>query len=404
MNRDLSRSISKRLSFCGLVVVAFGVVGCQSQGNHEQWVEEADGRWHETRSALMLDMAREQFEAGDLEQASQSVKEGLQVDTQNPRLQVLGGRIALERDKLERAYHLFEGAIEDSEELADAHYYQGVVLQRWQRYEQALKAYERAYDIEPDEVGHLLAVSEMLVQLDRVDDAVERLENKRDYFDEDASLRVALGHLYNIKQDYAQATALFKEASVLDPDRVPARAELGLAQVAAEQYEKAVRTLKNLLAEHPHEKRGDLRRALAEAQVQTRRMEAAQQTYLDLARSDAGEPGDWVRLGELTWQAGDVSGTLHAANRAMDQAPQNHRGYMLSGMALKEREKYEKALRMFEEAAGLAPERANPLLLRGMTLQQQGRRKEARSAYEAALERAPDDERAQKLLNTLARP
>jgi tetratricopeptide (TPR) repeat protein len=391
------------LTLAGLVMAAPWLTGCQSKGNHEKWVDDANNRWHETRSALMVDMARQQFETGDLERAQKSVREGLEIDPDHAQLQLLAGRIAMERGQLERSYHLFDRAVEADEELAEGHYYRGLVLQRWQKYKQARDAYKKAYDIKPDEVDYLLAMSEMDVQLGKVDAAIELLESKRVYFDQNSTLRAALGHLYNMQERYAKAATLFQEAALLDPSNERLTEELGLAQLAAGQAEQALKTLQGLLAKHPNKKRADLRRALARAYVQTGRMQQAHQTYLQLARSEAGGARDWLRLGELAWDQGEVGTALDAAHRVIDEAPNNHRGYMLAGLALKKRDNLEQALRMFDQAAERAPDQADPLILRGLALQQAGRNDAAAQAYRNALERAPEDQRAKRLLKTVDR-
>ena len=379
------------------------LAGCQTseKGNHEKWVDQANNRWHRMRSSLMLDMAKQHFRSGDLEQAKKSVRQGLQIDPGHAKLQVLAGRIALERNKLERAYHLFSGAIKSDKKLAAPHYYQGVVLQRWQDFKQAKASYERAYERKKDNVSYLIAMSEMLAQQDRIDEAIELLAGKQQYFDQNSTLRVALAHLHSMKEQYVKAAALFKEASLLDPDNAQITRELGLAQIAAGEHEQAVHTLKSALRGLEVSQRPGLRRALARAQAHTGRLDAARRTYLELARSEAGEARDWVSLGELAFEAEDLSGTLHAAQRAQAKAPQNPEGYLLAGLVLQERGKLNEAIAMFDRAAEAAPDRANPLILRGLSLERAGRRAEAADAYRRALNRAPNDSRAKRLLSSV---
>jgi tetratricopeptide (TPR) repeat protein len=320
LNQKQQMKIS--LFFFVLAVFAGALTGCQSkQNNHEKWVDDANNRWHDMRSSLMLDMAKQQFNAGDLKQAKKSVGEGLKVDPENAKLKLLAGRISLERNELERSYHFFNGAIDSDKELAKPYYYKGIVLQRWQQYEQAKKNYEKAYKRKPDNVSYLLAKSEMLVETGQGDKAIQLLEDKRTYFDQNSTIRAALAHLYNMKNNYEQAAVLFKEASLLDPANEQLVEELGLAQLAAGQHEQAVETFEQLLAKHPNRKRGDLRRALATAYVKTNQIDQAQQTYLKLAQSDAGQARDWLHLGELSLAQDKLQSALDAANRAIDQTP-----------------------------------------------------------------------------------
>jgi tetratricopeptide (TPR) repeat protein len=385
--------------------LGLGLAGCQSgQSNHEKWKQQANNRWHDMRSSLMLDMARQQFEAGDLERAKKSVREALRIDADNPRLLLLAGRIALERSKLERSFHLFERAIEKDKEMPKPHYYKGTVLQRWQQYEQAYQAYKQAYELRSDEVAYLIAQSEMLVQLGRVEAAIKLLEDKRQYFDQNSTLRTALAHLYNMQRRYDKAAALFQEASLLNPDNTQIKQELGLAQLAAGRANEAIHTLESVLSDSSDKpRRADLRRALANAYLQTGRDEKARETYFELARSKAGGASDWVRLAELSWEADEPRATLDAAHRAMATAPDNPKGYLLAGLVFQKQGKLDQALRMFDRAAKAAPDSARPLVLRGLSLQNAGRTAAAAAAYEKALERQPDDDRVQRLLKAVDR-
>jgi superkiller protein 3 len=391
----------------GLLAASVGLlaVGCQSTSNHAKWKKQANQRWHNTRSSLMLDMAQQKFEAGDLEQAKKNVEQGLKIDGDNPHLLLLAGRIALEQGELERSFHLFNKSIgaDEKNKLAKPYYYKGVVLQRWQKYDQAHASYKEAYELKPDKVAYLLAMSEMQVQMGNRQKAVALLEEKRSYFDQNSTLRAALAHLYNMQQRHDKAANLFKEASLLDPTNTRLQQELGLAQVAAGRYDAAIDTFRQLFSKHPDAKRADLQRALATAYVETDQLDQAQQTYLALARSDNGEARDWLRLGGLAWQQDDAQGALDAANRVVAQASHNPRGYMLAGMALQKKGRLEAALRMFDQAANHAPDQAQPWILRGLTLQRAGRQTAAAEAYREALERKPDDSQAKRLLQSVNR-
>jgi tetratricopeptide (TPR) repeat protein len=403
----LTRSLSTKttlvvMSLC--TVCALMVGGCEStQSNHEQWKKQADNRWHRMRSSLLLDMANQQFESGDLERAKRSVQEGLSIDRDNSDLLLLGGRIALERGQLERGLRLFEKAIENGEDNPRPYYYKGVVLQRWQQFQRAHDHYKRAYEMKPDEVAYLIAQSEMLVQLGQQQQAIKLLEGKQTYFDQNSTLRTALGHLYNMQQRYDKAAVMFKEASLLNPDNARLKQELALAQLASGQAEASIQTFETLFARAAKTPRADLRRALASAYVQTGRSKKARQTYLELVRSEEGKVNDWIRLAELAWQAGDAGGTLDAAHRAMSEAPNNPRGYMLAGMVFNRRGKLDEALQMFDRAAKVAPDDAKPLILRGLSLQRAGRGSAAVHAYEKALQRQPDHDRAKRLLQAVKR-
>lgn len=399
MNRHHHLGSTTRL--LAAVLLAGTLFGCQGNNQREEWVEDADNRWLNLRSTMMLNMAQQQFETGDLELAEQTVHDAMEIDPSNASLHVLGGRIAMENGELERSYHDFSRAQELDEENAESHYYQGLVLQRWQRYEAAAEAYERAYELRPDRVGYLLAVSEMKVELEDLDAALSMLHDRLDYFEQNASIRAQLGYIYNLQGHTDRAVGYLEEAALMVPEDQKLRGELGLTQFAAGDHEGAIETLEALLDAPDAPDRRDLRRTLARAYVQTQRHQRARQTYLELARSPQGEASDWVEVAQLAWRAGDLSATLQAAHQVIERAPQRYEGYQLAGMVWHERRRLEDALEMFDRAAELDQSRTEPLIMRGMALQRAGRSAEARTAYETALERDPQDRRAQRLLRAL---
>lgn len=392
--------LSQAITLSAAALLAPLLLGCQDTLVEEK--ADAKNRWLELRSSMMLDMAKQQFNAGDLTQAEKSVKDGLTIDPTNAKLHVLAGRISMEQGKLERAYHLFNAAITEQPKYAEAYYYQGLVMQRWQRYEGSLENYQLAYDNEPDNASYLLAVTETLVELDRVDEAVSLLEGKRQYFDQNAGVRAAIGHLYNMKGQPDTAAEYFREASLLEPESVKFQEQYAFSLAAGGKHEQTVEVLTDILEKPEHKDRSDLKRALVSAYQFTGQAKEAHAVLIDLARGPDGDVSDWIKLGELSYQQGELGGALQAASKVINLAPSHHEGYLLAGMVWQKRGNLNNALDMFDRAAAAAPSSAEPLILRGLSLQKAGRFAAAAQAFQQALKRQPNDPRAAELLAAVA--
>jgi tetratricopeptide (TPR) repeat protein len=393
---------SRVLSLAAIMLLACSPLGCAKQSNHDQWVDNANNRWQSLRSTALLEMAQDQFNAGALDQAEKTVTDAAAIDTSNPMLHLMAGRIALERGQLERAYRLFQLSAELDATQPETYYLQGVVLQRWHQHNAALTAYEKAYDLDKDNPARMLAVAETMVALDQTQNAVELLESKKYYFDQNAGLRAMLGHLYTLRGEPRLAVENFRQATLLDAENMRLFEELAAAQVAAGDQVDAAGTLKVLLARPEYENRHDLKRSLAAAESANGRYKQAREILLRLTRHDPTHTADWLRLGEVCWQLDDTGGALIAANRAISLAPRRHEGYLLAGMVWQKRGRVADALNMFDRAAELAPDDATPLILRGLSLQKADRRAAAAEAYAEALRREPDDRRARALLDQVA--
>jgi tetratricopeptide (TPR) repeat protein len=379
----------------GAALLSLLIVGCQN--NHKEWSDAGKQRWLGMRSSLVLQMAQQQFDTGDLTLAEKSVKDALAVDPTNPKLLVLAGRIEIERGQLERACHLFQAAITANEKWPPSRYYLGIVYQRWQQYQNALDAYAKAFELEPDNASYLLAMSEMLVSLDRTQDAIAALEDKLVYFDQNAALRATLAQLHLMQHDFAKAADYFRQASLLRPDDLKLQEEMAMSLLACARTDDAIRILERLCQEDTLRHRADLRRSLAGAYLKTGRDEQARALLVDVTKLDGANVEDWVKLAELHWTAHDIGATLSAANQIVTLAPQRHEGYLLAGLVWQERGRLDEALRLFDRAAALSGD-AGPVILRGIALEKAGRRQAAAEAYADALRRNPQDERARRLL------
>jgi len=393
--------VPKALGLTATMLLASSLLGCGIKTqSHDKNVADADKRWRDVRSAVMYDTARTQFQTGQLDMCQQTLEDGLRQDPTNAKLLTLYGRVKLERGQLERAYHIFQGAIDADEKLPDPRYYQGVVLQRWQRPDEAYKRYNEAFELEADNESYLIAMAEMLVAMDQTPDAISLLRGKLVYFDQNAGLRATLGHMLSITGEHGKAVEMFRQASQLDPENIKTREDLAMAQLAADDDAGAVVTYRAILDQDP--KRDDVRRSLAAALTRLKQYREARDIYHALTRqSDAGAD-DWIRLGELAYKLDEEGTAMHAANKVIRIAPHRHEGYVLSGLLWQKRGRLDDALSMFDRAAEVAPRSASPLILRGIALQKAGRLEAAADAYTDALKRQPDDARALRLLRSVA--
>ncbi|MEX2216456.1 MAG: tetratricopeptide repeat protein [Phycisphaeraceae bacterium] len=392
------------------VALIASLAGCGSLGKtHQENKDAAAARWNDIRSGYKLSMAKGQFETGDLDEAEKTLVEALSVDPMNPRLHTLAGRIALERNQLEKSFQRLSRAIElDNKipephlKLADPHYYVGIVLQRWKQYDRAYAAYMKAYELQSDNISFLLAVSEMLVAMDKQDDAIKLLESKTIYFDQNAGIRAGLGQLYMMRGNYLKAGEYYRQASLLRPDDLRLLEDLAMARMGAGDFSSAIEDFKRLMDESKPERKPDLLRLLASAQLNAGRMEDARASYLELTRLDRTDVAAWTKLAEISLQQNELGGALTASNRVIALAGQDATGYLLAGLVWQRRGDIDKALTHFDRAAQLAPEKVDAVILRGITLEQAGRLDAAAAAYTEAKRRNPEDPRAGKLLSQVA--
>lgn len=389
------------MTLAALAVMTIG--GCAPpKASMAESRQEARERWAESRSQIMYSMAKQQFEASDLDKAEKSIVQALSIDPEQAAYHELAARILMERGELEKAFHTLDRAISLNPDRAESHYYMGIVLQRWQRYDGALERYEAAYRLAPDQVSNLLAVGEMMVKLGRADAAIARLTEKMPYFEHNAAIRVAIGRLHMLQRDFPNAVDRLREASLLAPEDVTITEHLALAELAAGHHSEAAYRLKLLLAHEHYADREDLRLALGDCYVALNKLQDARAIYIEMTRNQPDDVRAWMKLGEVSVMGGDRVRLAESARRVLALAPQRYEGYMFRGIHERDNGQIDAALASFDRASQIASGNAQPLILKGMTLEQSGDRQGAAEAYQQALRVAPEDERPRRLLAALA--
>jgi len=391
------------------LLLAVLLVGCNSQKQHDQWVDEGNQRWYSLKSEIALQMAEDQFNGGQLGLAQKTIEGAMVNDMENPGLWLMGGRIALEESKLESAYNRMDMAIEYGEKLenyprkekAKPYYYQGIINQRWQRYEQAKERYTQAYERDPEDVSYFLARIEMMIELEQLQPAVAELEQKATYFDQNATVRALLGHVHRRLGDHENAAMWFKQASMLAAEDMKLREEVAREQFATGRYKEAINGLDALTEDEYGQTRTDLYRLKAQAYLALEKLHDARSVYATITRMDPTSSDDWAKLGELSYRLDELGGALQAANRLINLSPDHYRGYLLAGMVWNQRDRLDRARSMFDRAAELAPDNTMPLIMRGMALQKNDKPAAAADAYRQALQINPNDQRARHLLSSV---
>src|SRR5688572_27056173 len=152
--------------------IVLGTAGCESNGKRKTQKEEATAHWNNARATVLAGLARDQYQSGNFDKCRVTLSEAIRIDPTNPKLHVLAAKLAIEQAQLELADRELKTARELDPKDAEADYLAGVVAQRWQKNELALSCYEQAATKAPNELPYALAEAEMLVLMDRTEEAL----------------------------------------------------------------------------------------------------------------------------------------------------------------------------------------------------------------------------------------
>jgi len=346
------------------------------------------------------DQARQEFEVGQFERALRDVELAIEQSPDVPEFHVLKGRIHLETHRLERAAEAFSTALEKDARCAEAHYYAGIVYQRWSDDTQSYAHYRSAYDIEADNVQYLLAAAEAMIALGRLDEARGLVDARLAYFEHNAALRHLLGQIALLEGDPKTAAQLYAEARLLDPDNDLLLEELAWAQYEAELYAQCHDTV-TMICEKMDEPRADLIHLQARCLTMLDRPAEAHRLYLQLTRCSPAEASVWVEFGTIAWKLGDYRRVAQCGVRVVSLAPDRYEGYMLKGLYERHHGRLDEAARLLQVAADRADETSLPHLLLGRTLEEAGRDRAAMNAYADAMRVDPQSTEARSLYQQL---
>jgi tetratricopeptide (TPR) repeat protein len=376
---------------------------------------EARDRMGLVNAQLSYDQAKRAFEVGQFDRALRDISHAIDRFPYAPAYHLLHGRILLETHRLERALGAFERAVETAEEndrgpgdperLAKAHYFAGIVFQRWSNHDDAHRRYLTAADLDESNAQYLMAAAESMIALGKYDAAHDLIEPRLAFFEHNAAMRHLLGHVALLRGDAHYASQLFARARLLNPDDPMLAEELAWSQYAAGKYAHCVETLQQLKRLSPagsHEQRLDLLHLEARCLMHLERNRDARTMYMELTRLSPADPDVWIELGALAWELGDHRRVAESAARAIALAPDRYEGYALRGIHAREQGRLEDAESAFRQATRRAPDSALPQLLLAQVLEQREQHKEALKLYGQVIRMFPNNREALMLFSQLS--
>ena len=316
-----------------LLAALLGAVGCggPSKAGLEAR-EQAYGRIDQVNTQISYSQARQSFETGQLRDALDLIQDAVDRYPQSAEYHLLHGRILIELHRLDAARASLEAAIERDDQLHEAHYFLGIVHQRWSEDEEAFAQYQRASELEETKPQYLLAAAESLIALQRYDEAKSLVHHRLRRFEHHPAFRHLLGQIARLQGDLAGAARLYEEASLLQPDDLQLVVEVANAQFAAGDVPGCLDTLRVLeMRGHDFEPQQQLLRA--RCLVQANRCIYARPLYRALCTEHPHDEILWTELGWLSWMLEDWRGLRDAAEQVTSLNADASRGWLLLAVA-----------------------------------------------------------------------
>ena len=391
------------IALSSLAVSAALLSACSGQGNYtREGASLAKERMSVMKSATEWEMGRQAFLAGDLEKALRKVDASLSLNESVTKSHVLKGRIMIEMGELGQALKSLHTAEALDPNDPDAQYYLGIVFERLNRPEDAAEHFMAASELDDYNPAHAVAAAEMLMDLDRADEAREYLLGMPMAGD-NAGIRQMLGHIALIEGRNDDAVKFFSEARLLAPDDAAIQENLIRAQMLVGQHAAAELNIAALRKNPDNAGRRDLKLLHAEALLAVNRPVEARSIYQELLSDPdmASDVSAWIGLGNASYMVGDQRTLRKAASRVVALDPSSHEGYAMWALCHRRDGQFEKALSSINQAIERLPQDASFHAARAMILADMGRAAEAVQSARAASQLAPGEPGYATLLSQL---
>ncbi|MHC4429067.1 MAG: tetratricopeptide repeat protein [Planctomycetota bacterium] len=358
------------------LIALAALTACEGHGKYtSEFLEEAKGDMSRLHGATQYDLAVQQFNSGDLERALSTINSSIALSGQTAPAELLRGRILLELGRSDDALASLKQGVAIDPAVPEFHYYRAIAFERIGRLEEALEDYRAAAALAPNEAQYILAAAEVLIDLDRLDDARTLLAKQTGDFESNAGVRQALGHVAMLQGDHREAIHFFAEAAMLGPGDPVLREDLCHAQITAGRFTEAEATLRRLCGEEGYEDRRDLSHLHAACLIELDRPVEARSILYRLIRSSDGADDieGRIKLVDVALMLRDDGLLQTVAKRLMAAAPDRHEGYLAMAMWQRQNGDLEGALRSVERAIDRAGEDPTPDHLREILSRELGR-------------------------------
>jgi tetratricopeptide (TPR) repeat protein len=294
--------------------------------------------------------------------------------------------------KDEEALKAFEKAIEINPTDPEAWYNKGVALGKLGKNEEALKAFEKAIEINPTDPEAWYNKGVTLSKLGKDEEALKAFEKaieiNPNYDKAWYNKGVALGKLGKDEE----ALKAYEKAIEINPNYDKAWNNKGNALSNLGKNEEALKAFEKAIEINPNYDKAWNNKGNALSNLG--KNEEALKAYEKAIEINPNYDKAWYNKGVALGKLGKNEEALKAFEKAIEINPTDPEAWYNKGNALSNLGKNEEALKAFEKAIEINPTDPEAWYNKGVTLSKLGKNEEALKAFEKAIEINPTDPEA----------
>jgi cytochrome c-type biogenesis protein CcmH/NrfG len=336
--------------------------------------QQAYNRWYRLRADMLCGVGAEHLRVGLLDKASNK------------------GRYPAAIEHLTRAYQMNRNS-------AEAVYLLAVAQEKNKSFAEALKNYYEAYRLDSSSLDAVMAATEVLVAMGRIQEAQLYLGKYIAPADNNPGMFELAGRLAMMTAEYAKAADFFEDACDVDMKNHRYKEKLARAQFLAGRYAKARQTLDGLTASKEYSPGVWVYVMLGNACLATDRPDEALTAYEKAARLDGSSGTIWAGIAKADLVLGHSERAALAAKRALALDKGNVDASMLLGYAMLTDGRVEEALTHLIAATKKHPKDSTLWCLLGRAHAAARNSAQAVRRYSTAARLDPDNRLARELLD-----
>jgi tetratricopeptide (TPR) repeat protein len=264
----------------------------------------------------------------------------------------------------------------------------GDALKALRRNGEALAAYRRAGDLQPESIPALVGQAEMRARLRQFPASEEMYRKVLAADPQNLEARVGLARILSLQRKLDEALKEVQAVLAARPDHVDARIRLGWIRLWRHERDEAVKVFEALIADHP----GHVEAALGLAAAEQARGNGFHAGNLleALARLHPDNVDVLMALARSRARRGQSDDARQTLQRIGELDADHIEALQLGGELAIREERFAEAEKMYRRALELEPEDTGSRNGLATALRRQGRREEARYVYRRLLETDPD--------------
>ncbi|MEQ8753174.1 MAG: tetratricopeptide repeat protein [Coleofasciculus sp. G1-WW12-02] len=271
-------------------------------------------------------------------------------------------------------------------------YNRGETLLELRRYEDALSAYNRAVELQPDYGEAWLGQGEALLALGKPEAALDAYDKAIQIQREYPEAWKGRGEALVALQRYEEAISAFDQVTKLQPEDVETWERRGIVQMKLQRYSAAIASYDKALEIQPNYASAWYRRGWAFHNLQ--QYEEAIKSYDKAVEHKPDSAEFWYQRGNAFVNLNKYREAVDSYQKAVQFQPDFYRAWYSQGSILNNLNQYQEALAAFDQAVKLQSNNYEALYGRAWALHKLERYQEALTAYERVIKVKPNSDQA----------